>query len=193
MSIKEVIGSISVIPSITGSLYYIYTVFTGETKPHAFSWLIWAILTGIGFAAQVYEKGGAGSWIMAVACIESLIVFILSLKRGEKKITLLDWSFLIASLSAIPLWIITRQPLPSVILVTLIDSLGYGPTFRKSYTRPNDETLWLYATGAISFLLGILALEHYSPVTWLYPAASAFMNISLITMILIRRYQLKSN
>jgi len=47
-----------------------------------------------------------------------------------------DWYFFLAALAAIPLWLLTRTPLYSVVVVTVIDALAYVPTFRKSWHRP---------------------------------------------------------
>jgi hypothetical protein len=73
----------------------------------------------------------------------------------------------------------------------LIDIFAFIPTFRKSFTKPEQETATTYALDALKFFLSILALEAFTPVTYLYPAAIVLLDSSFVAMLLIRRRQLK--
>ena len=93
-----------------------------------------------------------------------------------------------AALASIPLWLVTGDPLLAVILVSIIDALGFYPTFRKGYHKPDEEALFHYNMAAIKFIIGIMAIENFTWVTVLYPASLVFMNGVFVTMIMWRRH-----
>ena len=88
---------------------------------------------------------------------------------------------------AIPLWVVTSDPLWSVLLVTGIDAVAYYPTFRKSYAKPHEELASKYVLTVIRYLLSLLALEHFTVVTSVYQVVSIFMEIGIVIMLLWRR------
>lgn len=77
-----------------------------------------------------------------------------------------------------------------MILITVIDTLGFAPTFRKAYHKPQEETLITFALSAVKFVISIVALSNYSTVTVLYPASLVLMNGLFVAMLIIRRKQL---
>ena len=101
-----------------------------------------------------------------------------------------DWFFFVASLATIPVWIITGNPLYSIILATAIDAIAFGPTFRKTYFHPETESSAAYALGGLKFLLGTLALENFTVTTMLYPLSLVFMNGVFIAMLYWRKQSL---
>ena len=58
MTITEIFGVLAVIVGMTGQGIYIATILQGKTRPHLFTWLVWTILGGIGFAAMVHDNAG---------------------------------------------------------------------------------------------------------------------------------------
>lgn len=190
MDYKIVLGAIAVIISFIGYIPYYRDVLKGLTKPHAFSWLGWAILEGIGFIAQINQHAGAGAWVTGFGVLATLGIFYLSLRHGEKDIKLLDWIAFIAGVIAIVLWQVTKNPLTAVILVTVADACLFVPTYRKAWIKPNEETLIEYFFSAIKWTVGILALQHYNATTWLYPASLILTNSLFVFLISLRRRKL---
>lgn len=166
---------------------YFCDIFRGKTKPHAFSWLVWGLLMVIGFAGQVSDGAGPGAWVIGFSACACLTIFVLALRHGEKNITRSDWWCLWISLTAIPLWMLTSTPLWSMLLITIIDFVGFAPTFRKSYHKPFEETVVVYTLGAIKHSMGIAALERFSLITLLYPLSLVLTNAGLAAMIMFRR------
>jgi hypothetical protein len=91
---------------------------------------------------------------------------------------------------AIPLWIVTKTPVWSVILVCLIDTSGYLPTARKVWRKPREETPYSYIFSCGGAFLSVLAIENYTPSTYLYPAVLTLSNCAMASYIFIRRWQL---
>lgn len=191
MDLKVVVAIISIVMTLVGYSFYFRDIFAGKTKPHAFSWLVWAALTGIAFAGQITSGGGAGSWVTFVTALISGIIFFLALQRGEKHITLSDKFNLAGAAFALILWFFTNDPVSAIILVTVIDFLGFVPTIRKSYMKPHEETLIHYVFAGSKFVLAIIALQKYTVVTWLYPASLVLSNLLFVVMLVVRRRKLK--
>lgn len=191
MEIQSIITAFGIILSFLGSAIYIKSIINGKTKPHFYTHFVWAILTFIAFYAQIVDKGGIGSWITGVTTLTILFTALLALKFGTKDVTKSDKIILAATLLAIIPWLMTSNPLWSVIMVTLIDVVAYYPTIRKSWHKPHEEALMSYTIGAIKFLLSILALENITIITALYPLAIVTANTFLISMCLWRRKNLE--
>ncbi|HEX6258500.1 MAG TPA: hypothetical protein VFZ48_03405 [Candidatus Saccharimonadales bacterium] len=190
MEIKIVIALMSVVLTLIGYFYYFRDIFAHKTKPHAFSWLVWGALTALAFAGQLSDNAGPGAWITGVTALVSFVIFGLALKRGEKDITTSDKWNLGAAAFALLLWCFTSDPLLSVIIITIVDFLGFLPTIRKSYKKPYEETLIHYILAGLKFALAIVALDNYTLVTWLYPASLVAANLFFVVMSVVQRKRL---
>lgn len=185
---KQIFSAIAILITFVAFIPYIRSILKGKTRPHAFSWIIWASVTFIVFLAQIADKGGLGAWPIGISGIITLYVAMLAYsKKSDLTITKTDWLFFISALTAIPFWYFTSNPLWAVMILTTIDLLGFAPTFRKSYQYPYSEQLTFYAIIASRNILSIFALENYSLTTLLFPAATAFACILFIQMVSIRR------
>lgn len=190
-SYKEILSAIAIALTLSAFIPYIWKILHGAVRPHVFSWIIWGATTFVVFLAQLEAKGGVGAWPIGVSGIITLfIAFLAFVKRGDVSITLVDWCFLAAAFSSLPLWYFTANPLWSVVLLTGIDVLGFGPTVRKAYRQPHSESVGFFALFAIRNVLVILALEHYSATTFLFPAVIAVACLLLIMLIVFRRHVL---
>lgn len=189
--IKYIVGIFAVILTFVIYIPYIYDTIKGKTKPHIYSWFLWAFVTFILFALQVTGKAGAGSLVTLVTAILCLIVFILGLRNGEKQITTFDTVTFIIALIAVGIWIFAKQPVVSNILIVTINTLAVLPTLRKSWNKPHTETLFSWTMAAFRNAMGIIALENYSILTWLYPVSSLIVNVLFSSMLIVRRKQLQ--
>lgn len=187
MTQVEIFGVLSTAMIFVSRAFYFKSVFKHGAKPHAFSWLIWGCISAVGFAAQVAEGAGPGAWARGFACATCFLLVVIGYVRGDRSYTRSDWITLIVSLSAIPLWIITKTPLWSVILVCIIDTVGYLPTVRKAWIRPHEEPMAGYAWFALGALLSLFAIVNYTPSTWLYPVTMVISNSTMTVFLLLHR------
>lgn len=187
MGIKETVGLIAVLISIIGYIPYFRDIFSGKTKPHAFSWLVWGVLNGIAFAGQIAGKGGPGAWAVGLTAVALCAIFVLSLLKGERDIKRFDWLCLGGAAVSLALWFATSGPLLAIILITIVDAFGFLPTIRKAYNKPHQETLITYEINTIKYFLVVLALQNYTLVTTLFPLAVALMNAAFVGMLILRR------
>lgn len=186
--LKDTISALAIALTLIAFLPYIASTWRGQTRPHVFSWVIWGITTFIVFLAQVKDGGGAGAWPIGVSGVITIGVAIVAyLKRADIGITRLDTLFFTAAVSAVPLWYFTADPMWAVVILTVVDLLGFGPTLRKAFHFPHEENLTFFGLFLLRNLLVIVALEHYSVTTLLFPAAVALACLLLILLIGYRR------
>jgi len=191
MDVKSVIGLIAIVISIIGYVPYFRDIFSGKTKPHAFSWLVWGVLNGIAFIGQLHARGGPGAWAVGVTATALCTIFALALVRGERDIRRFDWLYLGGAAAALCLWGLTEKPVLAIILITIVDLFGFLPTVRKAYAKPHQETLSTYQINTLKYLLVVIALQHYTLTTTLFPAAVALMNGAFVAMLVVRRQKLQ--
>lgn len=191
MLAKPMLGLVASLITITAYIPYIFDIFRNKTKPHLFSWFVWTTLTAIVFFGLLAGGAGAGAWFLGITVVVCSFITALSFKKGTKDVQLIDWVCMFGAFIAIALWLITKTPFLSVIMVTITDALAFFPTIRKSYSKPYQETIIFYFINIMKFIFGLLALEKYSLITALYPAYLIFANGFFVVFLYIRRRRVK--
>ncbi len=186
-NLKDILGIIAVIIGIIAVIPYVISIFKGQTTPHIFSYLIWGVTMAIAFVAQIMNNAGPGAWLVGYGAITCTLIAVLAIKYGEKDITKNDWVFLIMALAIIPIWITTKNDFLAILLASLIDLIGYFPTFRKTYIKPYSENLTTYALVGTSYIFALFALTEFNFVTSLYPLMVCFISFAFVGMVLWRR------
>jgi hypothetical protein len=178
---KEAFGALAIVVTLFAFLPYIRSIRLGRTRPHLFSWLIWGLMTTIMFFAQLDAKGGAGAWPTGIAAALTFYIAVLAFRfRADLSITRIDWVFLLAALASLPIWYFNQDPMWSVVLLTTMDTLAFGPTLRQAYRHPEREYPLFFILFIVRNLLSLAALESYSVTTVLFPAV-----ISLTCLIMV--------
>lgn len=188
---KEIFSSLAIVLTLVAFIPYIRSILKNEIKPHVFSWVIWGSTTFIVFLAQLNDGGGVGAWPIGVSGLITLYVaFLAYIKKSDITITKTDWCFFLTAMTSLPLWYFTSDPLWAVIILTGVDVLGFGPTVRKAYSHPFEEDMGFFSIFMVRNLIVIIALEHYSVTTVLFPAVIAGACLTLLIMITVRRRML---
>ena len=186
--LKLIFSGLAIVITFMAFIPYIRGILQGRIKPHLFSWLIWGMTTLIVFFAQLDADGGTGAWPIGVSGVITVYIAFLSyVKRGDISITRLDRLFFSAALLSIPCWYFTSNPMWAVILLTTIDLLGFGPTIRKAYDHPFEESLLFIFMFFLRNTFALLALESYSLTTVLFPLSICVVCLFLCTLISYRR------
>ncbi len=185
---KSLLSFIAIILTFIAYLPYIISIYRGKTKPHVFSWIIWGITTCIIFFAQLADEGGLGAWPIGLSGLITLgVAYQAYLCKSDVTISRIDWAFFISSLATLPLWYLLSDPMWAVIILTLVDVLGFGPTIRNAYINPYHEQLTFYALFAIRNIISIGALENYSITTLCFPVVISVACIVFVMVVLVRR------
>lgn len=187
-NLKNLIGVVAVVLTFVGYIPYLRDILKGKTIPHLYSWFLWCLVTTLVFALQLVGGAGIGAFVTFAAALMCIVVIFLGLKQEAKiKVTLSDTLFLILALIAVGFWLIAKQPVISAILATLIDLLGFAPTVRKSWHKPQSETVSFYALNTFRFGLAFVSLQQYSLQTALYPVTWLVTNGLFALMLVVRR------
>lgn len=115
----------------------------------------------------------------------------LSLKYGEKHITRSDIVALISCLILIVFWLWVKDDILALILVCLIDTFAFFPTWRKSWLKPKEENISMYALSSFKSFLSLFGLRNFIFVNWLYPVFLIIINFAFTIYLVWRRKIIK--
>lgn len=187
MDYKIFFSVIAFLIGITSSFFYIRDIFRDKTQPHSYTFLIWTITQGTAAAGAFYGHGGYGAINLSIGAFVNFFIFLLSLKYGTKNINVKDKIALAAAFCAIIIWLLLDNPLLAVILVSIIDVIGYLPSFRKTYYEPWSETQNSWIGFTVANILAILALSQYNLLTLSYILAITACNVVMAVICILRR------
>lgn len=185
--LKLIFAVAATVAMLAGYYPYLKDLFSLQTQPHLYTWLIWAITASIATAGVIVGGGNLGAIPMVIGTALVIFVCLLSFKYGSKNITKSDTLTLIAALIAVLVWVQLDNPLLAVVLATVIDGFGYIPTYRKSYQEPWSETTFFWIAMSANSFLAIAALENYSLLTSLYLFVLGVANFGLFVLLKYRR------
>lgn len=190
--VKNIFGIVATALTFVGYIPYIKDTLKGKTKPHIYTWFLWALISFVAFGLQLYDGGGIGSYVTLAAALVCFFIFLLGCRIGEKDITKTDTILLAFALLAVIMWPLSNQPLLSVIILAATDMLSFIPTIRKSWNKPYTETLSSYWMNTFRFSLGLVALQNYTVITTLYPLTWLIANGLFSIFLIIRRRKMRS-
>ena len=171
----------------TGSFFpYIFDTIKGKIRPHAYSWLVWGFLQAAVFIAQTEKGAGPGSWAIGASSLLCMTIFALSIKRSDR-ISAIDKASLAAAFAGILLWLVTSASLVEVVIASATDIAGFIPTFAQASSKPEEESVKVFALGALALFISILALKSINPVTVLYPATVCVSNTVFVLFVTLKR------
>ena len=169
---------------------YILSIVRGKTKPERASWLIWSVLTAMGFFSQLAVGATHSLWLPGIQGLGVIIVFILSIRYGFGGLLFRDVVTLIAAVITLIIWYLTESPVIAVYLIVLIDGMGAWLTVLKSYQHPESETLITWALSGTGGLCAILAVGSFNAPQLSYPLYISIANFAVVVAILIGRRHL---
>lgn len=188
---KIIFTIIASILGIIGFFPYFKDIFKLKTKPHIYTWLIWTITQTTAVVGIIYGGGAWGALNLVIGTIFVIAIFLLSFRYGSKNITRQDTLILFCALCAVVVWWWLDRPVLAVIMVSIIDVLGYVPSLRKTYQEPWSETLssWLMFFASDAFALA--ALDRYNLLTVTYLASIALANLLMFLVCVLRRQSIR--
>lgn len=180
-------GYLSLIVAFISWGIYTYWVLRGYTKPHIFSWTIYAVISALVFWIQYSSGSGAGSWATAATGLGCFITMLLCFKYGTTDITRSDKIAFLFGIPAIAAWYFTSTPFLTLCLIITAETLGFYGTIRKSYKRPYEEAVLPYALSTLKLVFVVFAAETHNFYTLAYPIYYVFLYPGFIAMVLWRR------
>lgn len=155
---------IGIFLSFFGVLTYAKNIIKGSVRPNLVSWFIWMLAP---FTAVFFQfKAHAGLSILPVfmAGFGPVLVIITALikKNGYWKLSTFDIICGLLSLTALIIYIMTYNLNVSIIFAILADGLAFIPTFKKSWTNPESESMHGYFWCILSNTIGLLIIKDWS-------------------------------
>lgn len=187
---KTLLTAVSILFALLSYIPYFRDIKNHKTRPHAFTWLVWCVMSTSAYFTQVADGGGIASWVLAFTAIVNFAIFALALYHGETKITPLDWFCLFGAFIGLVLLTFNEDPPISLFLISSVNVIGFIPTVRKSMLKPQQETATTFAFTALKYFFSIIALEQFTLGTVLYPATVGVSNALFVVLLLTRRRQL---
>ena len=181
------LGILTIIIAVVSYSLYLRDMFKGKTKPHSVTWLVWGLLNSFIFFEQINNGAGAGAWVTGAAAVANMLIFALSLKYGEKQITRLDLSCLLAAIAILIFWVQTADTMLAIILACAIFIVGFIPTIIKAWRRSQEETTMTFALNGLKFFIALFALQSFTIVTALYPVVLMLLNGGFALFLVVRR------
>lgn len=187
---KTILWAITVLLIIIWYGKYIIDTCKWKTTPHLFSWIMFFILWVISFLIQYWDNAWAWAWWTAAWFSVAWIIVFLSFKQGDKNITKTDIISFVLWLFAIWIYVMVSNPIYTLFLLIIINIFAFYPTFRKTYYKPNEETLLTYILAWIRSTISIWAMANYSVLTLSMPIFIICINIAFVSLVFIRKRQL---
>ncbi|MCB1537766.1 MAG: hypothetical protein H6865_05210 [Rhodospirillales bacterium] len=187
------VGAIAVAVSLIAMVPYLVSTWRGHTRPHVFSWTIWGVFNLMGGIAQIVDHGGPGAWVNIVGATTCWIGAALGFYRnGTRDITRSDCFAAGGAVIGIAPWVLTHDPLWSVVIITFVDMMAFYPSFRKGWIKPHEDMPLVYAVSALKHALGIAALTRFNVTTVLFSASLVCTNSAYVAMLFLRRRMMRA-
>ncbi len=190
METKTLLTTVSILFALLSYIPYFRDIQHHKTRPHAFTWLVWCVMSTAAFFSQYADGGGVASWVLAFTAIVNFAIFTLALYRGETNINTVDWFCLFGAFIGLALFSFNEDPQLSIFIISSVNIIGFVPTVRKSMLKPQQETATTFAFTSLKYIFAIIAIEHFSLQTVLFPATVGLSNALFVVLLLVRRQQL---
>ncbi|MFA5095144.1 MAG: hypothetical protein WC447_00570 [Candidatus Paceibacterota bacterium] len=187
--LPENIIFVGVLVNLLASLWYIKTIFHGNTKPNLVSWVIWMLAPFIGFFLQIKAGAGISTLPVFMAGFGPFLVIIFSLfkKNAFWKIQPFDLLCGLFSILALIIYITTSNLGISVFFAVLSDLLAYIPTFIKSWKFPETESSSTYSASIFSNVLSLLVIKNWIFAIYSFPIYLILANLLEVYFIFHKR------
>jgi hypothetical protein len=190
---RDVLGLLSVALAVLAAVIYVVQTLRGEVRPHPLSWFLFGVLSLTGFLVQRNEGARQGSWTLMAMTIICCLFVAVSVARGERSFSRREWAFAVAGGAVFIVYLFTGQANVAAALTTLVDALGYGPTFVRGWSQPKKDSVASFALNAVKFVPSLMAMDPISFATSFYPATLLALNTVVAIMLFWRRRALASS
>ena len=184
---RDALGILSVALAIIAAIIYVFQTVRGDVRPHPLSWFLFGILSATGYWVQRDQGAHQGSWTLLAMTIICFVFVAASVARGERSFSRQEWSFAVAGGAVFVLYLFTREPNVAAALTTIVDALGYGPTFVRGWSHPRKDSVTSFALNGVKFVPSLMAMDPISFATSFYPATLLVLNTAVSTTLLLRR------
>lgn len=125
MNIYIVISSLL---ALISPIIYSKAILKGEAKPHRTTRLVLLIITSLTTASLFAQHDRVAIWLAGVSTLQSILIFILSIKHGMGGWAKTDIICLIVAVIGIMLWKVTQNPVIALYFCHRRGFCGHDPS-----------------------------------------------------------------
>lgn len=170
--------------ALISPLVYARAILKGEAKPHRTTRLVLLIITVITTTSLFVQHDRVAIWLAGVSALQSVIIFILSLKRGMGGWSASDILCLVIAILGIILWKLTKNALIALYFAIAADFVGMVPTLFKTYKFPETEVWNFFLLDVFASGFSLMALRSWTVQEYSYPVYIMFINSVMVVLIL---------
>ena len=160
-----------------------WAMIKGRAKPHRTTRFVLLIITTLGFLSLYATGDRVVVWFLGICSIQSLVMFIMSIKYGMGGWGKVDIACLLIALLGIVLWKETSSPILALYAAVTVDFVGMVPTLIKAYRLPYTEYWMPYILDLSSIVLIVLAIQNGGFNEYLYPVYLFLINSVMLAFI----------
>jgi len=174
--------------SFVGDFSYIKDTLKGQTKPNRVTFLMWSIAPCIGAAASISDGVTWAALPTLMAGILPFVILLVSFYNSQANWELHWHDYFCGGISllALVLWKVTHQPVLVVAFAIISDAFAGIPTLIKSWTHPETETPFSYASSLIAAATSFLAIPVWKFTEYAFPTYLVASNLAIYMTIIIR-------
>ena len=182
--LTDVAGKLAGALALAAYVPYVIAILRKETRPSRASWFIWAIMAVL-LVVSSFSAGARDTlWVAVSFTIGAVTVAILALKYGIRVWTRLDTVCSLCAGTGIALLVISRSPLPTLLLSIAVMLFGAMPTLRKTLHNPSEENRAAWALFGLSCVVNLFAVEKWEFVIWSFPVAALLFDGTMAALVL---------
>ena len=180
----------SSILALISPLTYVYAILKGQAKPHRTTRLVLLLITSLTTISLFPQQDRGAIYLAAVSTLQSVIIFILSLKYGMGGYAKSDLTCLGIALLGIILWQVTQNPILGLYSAILADFTGMIPALVKTFYKPETESWYFYGLDVGAALFSTLAINSETLSSYAYPLYILLINLIMVLLIVRPRFNL---
>lgn len=174
----------STLLALISPLIYAQAILKGNAKPHRTTRFILLLITTLATVSLFAQHDTVAIWLAGVSTLQSILIFVLSIKRGMGGWEKRDLLCLCIATLGIVLWQTTKNPVIALYASILADFMGMIPALIKTFHFPKTEVWTFYALDTAAAFLNLLAVKNFTLQAVSYPAYIMVINFAMILLII---------
>lgn len=175
---------------IAGGLAYLVSTIKGVAKPNPVSWMLWAIIPLIAFAAELQANVGPIALVTLALSVSPILVFTATMIKSPHTFKLKGFNLLCTLLAVlgIILWATTHNPELAIGFMLLADFASGLPTITKTWRDPKSEFAPTYLISASAMVLALLTVTDWRFAVVAFPLYILFINLLIFSLSIRRQH-----
>jgi len=122
-----------------GFSFGIFSIIKGKFRPQRMTRFLLLLISALFVSTLLASKDGNSIYFASIMLIGTLIMFLLSLKKGIGGRSKTDMLVLCMVIGSLIVWYTTKSALLGLLMSLLTDFLAFGPTILKAWLMPETE------------------------------------------------------